>query len=541
MGATNCPETPRQRMIGMMYLVLTAMLALNVSKNILDAFSIIDESTGVSIENTVRSINTDQNFLERQKALKGEEKIGVPLQKITKLQQVSDEMVKYVEKIKTDLLIDVDGGALNKEGKPKTIQDIGRKDEISKTTNFMYKSGLAKQLKEKLASYKSDILAIIHNPDKAEKNAKMEELVGLRTDGEYFNNDLKTETWEQHNFNNTILAAVVTLLNKTIYDIRNAQSIVAKSIIDEIEGDNFKFDKVAGKAIPDSRMVFRGSGYNADIIVAAYDSKIPSKAYYKMGVDTLTSEVGATMIESVNGIVKLTIPTGSTGEQRYAGFIQIAGPDGVPQNYPFSDRYTVVEPIAVIAADKMNVLYAGIDNPITTSAPGTPADKISLSVEGCSVVKTAAGKYNVKPSESLIGKTVTATSSATGANNKGTQSLGNQIFRVKRVPDPQPKLGSLSTGKRAKQEILANPFVVAKMDDGFVYDLAWTIQSFQVSIIERGMEGTSISVQGNQLPANVVKMIRDAAPRTVIQITGIRATSPGLPSRTLNDLMISIR
>jgi gliding motility-associated protein GldM len=321
--------------------------------------------------------------------------------------------------------------------------------------------------------------------------------------------------------------------------VRNAQSVVSKSIIDGIEGDNFKFDKVAGQAIPDSRMVFRGSGYNADIIVAAYDSKIPAEAFYKMGVDTLTSEEGATKLMSENGVVKLSISTGSTGEQRYAGFIRIVGPDGTPVNYSFKDKYTVVEPIAVIAADRMNVLYAGIDNPITVSAPGVAADRISLHVEGCGVVGAGAGKYNVKPTESLVGKTITATTSAPA--DRGTQSLGSQVFRVKRVPDPQAKLGALSTGRRAKQEILTNPFVVAKMDEGFVYDLTWTIQSFQVSIIERGMEGNSMPVQGNQLPASIVNTIKNAAPKTVIQITGIRASSPGLPVRTLNDLMISIR
>ncbi|MDR1112155.1 MAG: gliding motility protein GldM [Bacteroidales bacterium] len=536
MGATNCPETPRQRMIGMMYLVLTAMLALNVSKNILDAFSIIDEATVVSIENTERSLNTDYNFLVRQKALKGEEKIGVPLQKVTQLQQLSDEMVKYVEKIKTDLLDVVDGGALNKEGKPKSIKDIGGKEEISKTTNFIFNSGLAKQLKDKITTYKSAILAFV---DKPEQRTKLSESVGLIVDGDYYNNDDKKETWEAHNFNGTILAATVTMLNKTINEVRSAQSVISKSIIDDIEGDNFKFDKVKGQSIPDSRMVFRGSGYNADIIVAAYDSKIPAKAFYKMGVDTLTSEEGATPIESVDGIVKLNIPAGSIGEQRYAGFIRIIGPDGTPVDYPFKDKYTVVEPLAVIAADNMNVLYAGIENPVTTSSPGIASDKISLNVEGCAVSKAGPGKFNVRPSESSIGKTVTATSSANG--DRSTQSLGTQTFRVKRVPDPQAKLGSISAGRKTKQEILANPFVVAKMDESFVYDLKWQINSFQVSIIERGMEDGPYSAQGNQLPANVVAKIRNAAPRTVIQITGIRASSTVLPARPLNDIMISIR
>ena len=290
--------------------------------------------------------------------------------------------------------------------------------------------------------------------------------------------------------------------------------------------------------------------FSQDVITLRNGDEI-SATVQEIGIDNVTykhngqvytkkqSEIFR-IVRSNGEIVVFNKTAVTTSETRSAVNSNKTAANATSNNKKQKDKYTVEEPIAVIAVDKMNVLYAGIENPITISALGVTADKISLNIEGCSVVRTGLDRYNIKPPESLIGRTVTAIASATEIN-KGTQSLGNQIFRIKRVPDPQAKLGALSAGKRAKQEILANPFIVAEMDEGFAYDLTWTITSFQVSIIERGMEGVSIPVQGNQLPASIITNIKNAAPRTIIQITEIRASSPELPTRNLNNLLISIR
>ena len=287
-------------------------------------------------------------------------------------------------------------------------------------------------------------------------------------------------------------------------------------------------------------MVFSGDSYEADIIVAAYDSKSTPEVYYKMGVDTLTEDGlgGATKLEGENGLVKLKIGTGGTGEQKYAGLIKIMDPNGQPKYYGFKDKYTVLTPSATIAADKMNVLYAGIANPVSVSGPVSP-DKLSVSFPGCNASSQGGGKFNVSVPASLIGKTVTATVAA--KVGESTKTMGSTTFRVKRVPDPRAVLGAnIRGGKRAKAEILANPVVRATMGDDFVYDLKWSVNSFRVILVSKGMEEPAIVCQGGALSEKAKAAIQKSSANTVIYFSDIKVSSEA-GSRTLDEFSVRVR
>ena len=161
MGATNCPETPRQRMIGMMYLVLTAMLALNVSVDILNAFGVVDETLRVSNKNIESKISTDYAHLDKQKAILGEEKVKDAVSKAAKLQQYSDEMVAYIENITVELLREVDKTEFDKDGNLKTVKTIESKDNYDKPTNYFINMGKATEFKNKLIEYRTNILNLV--------------------------------------------------------------------------------------------------------------------------------------------------------------------------------------------------------------------------------------------------------------------------------------------------------------------------------------------------------------------------------------------
>ncbi|MDL2230853.1 hypothetical protein LJB75_00365, partial [Bacteroidales bacterium OttesenSCG-928-L19] len=161
MGASNCPETPRQKMIGMMYLVLNAMLALNVSKDILDAFVVVDETLEQSNRNIEASTATDYNFLDQQFTLFGEEKIGPVLGQAKELKKASEEIIAYVDQLKVDLLEAVDGSYLTEEGQPKTAKDIESKDDYTSPSNFFITEGRATQLKDKVGEYREFALKFI--------------------------------------------------------------------------------------------------------------------------------------------------------------------------------------------------------------------------------------------------------------------------------------------------------------------------------------------------------------------------------------------
>lgn len=542
MGATNCPETPRQKMIQMMYLVYTAMLALNVSANILDAFVVVDDTLVTSTNIAANQNANDYQWFIGQKTILGA-KVDEAYGKAQILKKESNAMVKYIEKMRNDLIFTVDGDSLVEKEvdgkKVKTIKSVGdivKKDNFDIPTDFMINKGNAKKLKAEIKKYKANVLKLA----KKEDQKRLEEAMGLNVDASYLSNDKEKQDWETHNFDHIIAAASATLLNKMIGEVKNAESVMLNYLKASISADDFKFDNVSGRSIPKSQMVFSGDSYEADIIVAAYDSKSTPEVYYKMGVDTLTEEGlgGATKLEGENGLVKLKIGTGGTGEQKYAGLIKIMDPNGQPKYYGFKDKYTVLTPSATIAADKMNVLYAGIANPVSVSGPVAP-DKLSVSFPGCSASSQGGGKFNVSVPAALIGKTVTATVAA--KVGESTKTMGSTTFRVKRVPDPRAVLGAnIRGGKRAKAEILANPVIRATMGDDFVYDLKWSVNSYRVILVVKGMEEPAIVCQGGALSEKAKAAIQKASANTVIYFSDIKVSSEA-GSRTLDEFSVRVR
>ena len=441
-------------------------------------------------------------------------------------------MVKYIEKMRNDLIFAVDGDSLVEktvDGKKvkvsKAVADIKKKDNFDIPTDYMINKGNAKKLKAEIKKYKANILKLA----KKEDQKHLEEAMGLNVDAKYLSNDKKEQDWETHNFDHIIAAASVTLLNKMIGEVKNAESNMLTYLKASISADDFKFDNVTGRSIPKSQMVFSGDSYEADIIVAAYDSKSTPEVWYKMGADTLTEEGlgGATKLEGENGLVKLKIGTSGTGEQKFAGVIKILDPSGQPKYYGFKDKYTVLTPSATIAAD-----------PVSVSGPVAP-DKLSVSFPGCNASSTGGGKFNVTVPASMIGKTVTATVAA--KVGESTKTMGSTTFRVKKVPDPRGVLGAgIRGGKRSKAELLANPMLRATMGDDFVYDLKWSVNSYRVIIINKGIEEPAIVCQGAALSEKAKSAIQKASSNASIYFSDIKVSSEA-GSRTLDEFSVRIR
>ena len=543
MGATNCPETPRQKMIQMMYLVYTAMLALNVSADILNAFIVVDDTLAISTRNATQQNFADYNWFEQQKTILGEAKIHDAYVNAQNLRKETDKMVKYIENMRQDLIFFVDGDTLveikNEKGKkvkvPSTVSTMKAKENFDKPTDYMINKKHAYELADKIREYKKNILKLAKPADRE----RLSEGLGLNVD-QKFTKEGAVQTWAEHNFDHIIAAAAVTLLNKEVGEVRNAESMMLTYLKASISAEDFKFDHVEGRAIPKSQMVFSGDNYEADIIVAAYDTKSTPEVFYKMGADTLTEAglAGATKLEGENGVVKLKLAAGDVGEKRYAGLIKIMDPSGQPKYYGFSDKYAVLKPSATIAADKMNVLYAGIANPVSVSAPVDPG-KLSISFPGCNVSSQGAGKFDVSVPASLIGKTVTATVAA--KLGESTKQLGATTFRVKKVPDPRAVLGAnIRGGKHAKAELTANPVLRATMGEDFAYDLKWKVNSFRVIFVSKGMEDPAMVCQGGALSEAVKAKIQKSPANTVIYFSDIKVSSEA-GSRTLDEFSVRIR
>lgn len=544
-------------MIGMMYLVLTAMLALNVSKDILAAFDVVDATLNQSNANVKEAISSQYASLQMSEDAKADK----AKKKAAELKKLTDETVCFIETMRFEMTKEIEGekaecvqraiANAKKEGWSVPIvpvEDLENKDNFDKPTYFMLGDSegrdpncRAQQLKKKINEYKTKSLALIEN-EALRKEAEGKLL--LNTENHKRNPAKKGDedkTWEVYNFDHLIHSGAVILLSKLAGDVKAAESEVFQALISEITASDFKIAEFAGHAIAESKILFVGDKYHANVVIAAFDPSVDLDVYYKMGVDSLpiSQEATATHLTGKGSGVPMDLDGGGTGEHKFAGFIKIVAPDGKGdgdgfKRFFFHDSYTVIPKSgATVSADKMNVLYAGIANPMT-AAGGMDASKLSLSIPGCTVSSTGGGHYNVTPPATLVGKTVTA-------NVTTSDGSVSQVFRVKKVPDPTSYLGGgIWGGKRSKGELLAQPFISARMGDDFAFDLKWSITSYRVSVISKGIEGAPISCSGGAFSGAVSSAISSASAGTVIIFSDIKASSVA-GTRTLRDITIRIK
>ena len=541
MGASNCPETPRQRMIGMMYLVLTAMLALNVSKDILNAFVIVNSTVEQTNKNFGdKMFSTYEAF---KKAADAEpNKAGEPYKQALQIREISEELMDYVKGIKQELFFVVDGVPLEEvKKKPDlSLKDLSAKDNISKVTHYFINEGKADEMVKKFKAYKKQLVEIMDNEEFKEDHHIL--VSGLQVDQTYPSKGNATLDWAAYNFGGSVAAAAFTLLNKNIGEIRNIEYETVNLLFSSIDKKSHKFDRVSAKVIPNSRMVFQGDSYEADIIVAAYDSRQDPTAYWTSGRDSVpqSSISSLTTIAGKEGVAKLKIPCNNLGDQKFAGYIKLKSPDGEDEYHPFNGTYTVTKPAAAVAAEKMNVFYAGIPNPVAIAAPVAP-EKLRITWGGATANSTGPGKFDVSVASSFVGKEVVIEVAAEIEKGK-TQSMGKTNFRVKAVPDPTVYVGgNISAGKQAKDAILANKFVSARMGVDFNYELKWQVLSYKVTFVKNGVEDAPITVKGAPFSDQVESKIKSASSGTIVEFSEITISSIAGQRNISKPIVIRIR
>ena len=557
MGAKNCPETPRQQMIGMMYLVLTAMLALNVSKDILQAFNVVDDTLAISTKNLKNAVDARYEGLYaiNEESENWNESVQIAQGEAKKLKKMTGEMVKYIEELRWELTKECEGesdavkeaeaAAKSKGATPFVrVGDMEAKDNFDKPTHFMLGPDEGKdpkckanELKNKLAEYKKNLEGLVNSPLYSEdKKANVKkDLMCLETKDAKNQGTGKEESWAYNTFYHMIQGGAAVVFSKLVNDVKAAEASVLDCIMSSVGTVEMSFGNYTGRSLAKSHVLFAGETYETQLVVAALDPEQELEVHYKVGVDSLSeSEEGTILTGNAMG-VELTIPNNGVGEHKVAGYIIAKNKKtGKKECYHFNDTYQVVNKGAVtISADKMNVLYAGIANPVT----GAGGSNLSVSFPGCTVSAAGgSGKYNVTPPSSMIGQTVTATV-------KADKESSSMMFRVKKVPDPFSMAGGAYGGKKSPAELNANPFVVAKTDESFVFDMKWKIVSFTAEIIEKDML-QSFPCTGGQFSADLKGKISKLKKNAVVNFTNIKAkcdSYPSLGERTLRDVTIKIK
>lgn len=528
-------ETPRQKMIGMMYLVLTALLALNVSADLLNAFVIVNEAmdkTNLNFQDKNQSLYKDFQDLYNTKP----DKVKVWWEKAQQVQKLSADLINQIHDVQNQVIgysefdnrklkgtveytfINTSGDEEKKSAKePRLVplSSVITRDNFDKPMEVLLgfsedgTTGEAAKIKTAIIKYREKLAEIIDSVPANRKNTI--ERMGFNLEPRYNPKAGKEQNWELNNFAHSPLAADMILLNKLIADIQNVEAETVKQLKSNITDRAYNFDNLTAAVIPTSGTVLvSGQPFEADIFIAANSSNDKPQVY-----------IGSQKLDNiVNGVAKYKANTGGVGEQKFAGVIKVTNDKGETTDYPFSSSYMVIKPTATVSADKMNVVYQTLENPITISAPGFTNDKLKLSVTGNGTLKNAGnGKYLYIPSNSTADITFTVT----GTTGEGKSSnLGAFKYRVKPMPASTTRLASAGDGESIdRSKIVLRPIVTATYDN-FLFDgLEATVTKFNISAYSKKGSLLDVTVNSNRLPGDIVETLRSAPAGTKISISSI--------------------
>lgn len=447
-------ETPRQKMIGMMYLVLTALLALNVSDQVLKGFITVDE--GIEKSNLIIALNNQQiegAFKEYVDA--GNVEAKPYYDKCVQSRIKIEGLINYIDSMKYNLIT-----STQKTTKPDTsqIRHMIKLDDFDTPTYLFLGDDetnpkktpySAYDLRQKLSALAGDLNKMITDMvkdstiDAADAMSLKEKTKTIvPADRNVIENDLKMN-WELDNFYNIPTAAVLTNFDKMKTDLNNVESELFRVFAASSNKHLFTANKLQAKVLVPQSYVQTGEMFNADILLSASSSKMNAdrmKVLIGAKYDTISNILSTpgTSVNVEDGVGKFQIQTSTPGEQKFGGVIQYKNSYGKYEYYPFESSYMVASPFSAIAADNMNVMYIGVENPVSASAAGFAPSELVVNVTGCGATlrSTGPGKYVVKAATSG-----TCTMTVMARTPQGLKAQGPpKIFRVKSIPQPVAKI-----------------------------------------------------------------------------------------------------
>lgn len=512
--------SPRQKMINMMYLVLTALLALNVSAEILKAFAMINES----LDATNISITEKNNALYAQfeKKMKDEPGKTKPFyDKAMKAKEICAGLLAEIEEVKNKMIDQagnangkIDDGDFKVEGDMKQIL---RDDDIDISSRLMAEPQGRKQNGDKFRKTLEDgydnLMGLINDKDRERIKLHLERPKDpTKKAGE------GKKDWLEGTFAHMPVAGAVTVLTKFESDVKNTETEIISYLLGDIESNTFKFTDLVAKVIAESNYVLVGQPYKADVILVAYDKR-----------QNLDIRVGGGALKIEDGIGKYSTTPTSEGLKKWGGNINVKAPDGKMLSLPFEAEYQVAKPAAVISPDKMNVFYIGVPNPVSISAPGIALDKLRPTITAGNI-SGSNGKYTVtqqKPGKVMV---------EVGAEYQGKQmKMGGMEFRVKFIPDPIPTVGGLVSGNVPTSQFKGQGGIVALLKD-FEFDAKFQVTKFRLIYLAPRQDPVVKSANGPLFTPEMQSIIRNSKPGDRFIIDEIKAVGPDQTPRGLSGI-----
>jgi gliding motility-associated protein GldM len=535
----SIPKEPRQMMINMMYLVLTALLALNVSAEILNAFKVVNDG----IERTIVSMDKKNAAIYEafEQKVSNDPKAEPYQQKALMAKAISEELVTEIDKLYHEMM--EESGSIKNEETGKMELKTDRDTETPTLLLVNRKKGY--DLQDKINVAREKFLEL-YGEAKVNKEASMP----LRA----FDDDIPKEggvkkDWVIYNFSDVPVIAAMTILSKLKNDVKSAESDVIEYLSSQIGVEDFKFDVLKARAIAKKSYLNLGDKYEADIFVSASSSSVDPIVYYgnfdskyikKQEDGSWPPEVDADEVpllsgytkgeDPVGGVVKYETSPNRQGTITYRGVVAVKNTStGATKYYPFENEYTVAKSQAVVSADKMNVLYIGVENPISVSVPGFQANQIKPNISQGSLTPAPGGGYIAK-----VVKTGDAKINVSVVADGKSKAVGSAPFRVKNIPNPTAYVGNSSGPVIKSGELRASRGLYAKADN-FDFAVKFTIRSFEITY-KKARSNNLIPLQnkGPLWTGEVKKLIQQVKPGDRLWIDNIKIAGPDGKTRTAN-------
>lgn len=483
-----------------------AMLALNISTEVLNGFSIVEESLNRTTANSGKENKAIFDDFEEQMR-KNPAKVRQWFEKATAVKDMSDSLYNYAQSLKRQIVMEADG----EDGNPA---DIKNKDDLEAASQVMLApgTGQGKKLYDAINSYRENILRFVSDPlQKKIISSNLSTAVPQ-------NENTLGKNWQEYMFEDMPAAAAVTLLSKLQSDIRYAEGEVLHTLVANIGLKDIRVNKLEAFVVPSSTKLFPGDRMTAKMVMAAVDTTQVPEVYVngrKINGDTYSFNVGG------------------VGEYNFSGYILMHDIAGNVLRRDFNQKYSVVAPPlaptgATLSADLMNVLYAGFENPISVSVSNTPQSSVSVSMSGGSIRSTGAGHYIAVPS--AVGQDVTFNVSAKG------KSVGSFTFHVRKLPDPTAYI-ALGTdrfkgGGLQKGALMGSAGIKAAIDDGLL-DIPFKVLSFETVFFDNMGNAVPLASSGASFSPRQKEQFRQLSRNKRFYITRVTAIGPDGITRKL--------
>lgn len=510
----SLPKEPRQKMINMMYLVLTALLALNVSAEIINAFKTVDNSL-VKSNGTLTATSGDiYNSLKASLSdAKTHENAAIWEPKAQQVAALSKTMSDYIDNLK--LTLKREAGYAPEKG-----DTIYKYDNLDAPTRLFDTKGEGEKLRTALDKYKADVLAI--DPEIAKEFASK---IPVNTAIPASQSGNTNQTWTTAYFHMTPTIAALTMLSKFQNDVKNTEYQVANYCLTKISAVKIIYDKFEPLVGTSSTYLMPGEEMEVKAGVGAFNSS----------VKPVISIDGRNIPVNESGVAETKFNVGGSGSRSLNVTVTYVDPT-TGQNKTISKRvdYTVGQASGVaVMADKMNVLYIGVDNPLTITA-GAGSEKVSASLTGGSINHAGGNHFVAKP----------------GAGSGGEQTVtvmvegkpaGRVTFRVKNLPPATGYVGTSGGGLIPSASFKAMGGVRAVLENS---EFSADYEVLSYTIAGMGPEFPDYIAQQNNGPrwsGNAATLVSKLKPGSGAYIDNIKARGPDGRVITLKPLSFILR